>query len=109
MDPKSRPTFEELVPQLELMIHPKQSIPSITTTTTTTAEGVRQPTEKVPNQPEDEANQMKLVKARSRFDHDVYLVPGNSPSEKARCHYLSGRVSAPASVAVTKERRKSLK
>ena len=25
-----------------------------------------------------------------KFDRDVYLVAGNSPSEKARCHYLHG-------------------
>ena len=104
MDPKSRPTFEELVPQLEHMIRPSQLSPSVTA-----AEEVRPPTEQVCDQAQDEADQIKPVKARSHFDHDVYLVPGNSPSEKARCHYLNGRGSTSAPVGVTKERRKSLK
>lgn len=30
---------------------------------------------------------------RRRLDEDVYLVPGSSPSEKARCHYVQGHTN----------------
>lgn len=37
------------------------------------------------------AKEAKSVQPSNKFDQDVYLVPGSSPSEKARCHYLQIR------------------
>lgn len=123
MDPKSRPTFDELVLRLEhirqtehigagegsqvlknvsnsaekhlssqqlsppppppLLLPPLPPPPvtlldvasSATSTTSSTSSSCRPQEKKM---------------SSSKFDHDVYLVAGNSPSEKARCHYLHG-------------------
>jgi len=113
MDPKSRPTFDELMLRLDHIrtvegSHVLKNIcdvadkhlssqqtsaapapppppppaavtvfdlsPTITTTTTTTTP----------------SSSTSKKTSSSKFDHDVYLVAGNSPSEKARCHYLHG-------------------
>ena len=96
MDPKSRPTFEELVVQLEQMIRQhgggrSADVPADVTNTvddqSSCLSSDLDATGCCCHLPEE----AKEAQPSSKFDHDVYLVPGSSPSEKARCHYLQGR------------------
>lgn len=97
MDPNSRPTFEELVVQLEQMIRQhcnsgrSVDVPSSDVTSDTDIQsGCLSSGSDVTGCCHSSA-QAKEAQPSNKFDHDVYLVPGSSPSEKARCHYLQGR------------------
>lgn len=97
MDPNSRPTFEELVVQLEQMIRQHSNsgksvdVPSSDVTSDTDIQsGCLSSGSDVTSCCHSSA-QAKEAQPSNKFDHDVYLVPGSSPSEKARCHYLQGR------------------
>ena len=127
MDPKSRPTFDELVVQLEQML---QSFGkglnnnSISSTGSPSAAANDRPTISVTGRPDvdaqhpapllddpvllakntchnNEKTRLRLMKSMSRFDDDVYLVPGSSPSEKARCHYVQGHAKDKANRSVS--------
>jgi hypothetical protein len=97
MDPNSRPTFEELVPQLEQMIWQHNSVRSVDVPSSdvTSEPGIQSGC--LSNGSDTITNcchspkKPKEAQPSNKFDHDVYLVPGSSPSEKARCHYLQGR------------------
>lgn len=100
MDPKSRPTFDELVTQLEQMRQNGGRSVDGSQAAVTAPENHLLSASAAPSQPPDAAPSCHLhhsedakkttSAASSKFDHDVYLVPGSSPSEKARCHYLHG-------------------
>lgn len=99
MDPNSRPTFEELVPQLEQMIRQHNSGRSVDAPTSDVAASDADIQSGFLSSGSDVTNgchspeEPKEAQPSSKFDHDVYLVPGSSPSEKARCHYLQGRAA----------------
>ncbi|XP_046445577.1 dual specificity testis-specific protein kinase 1-like isoform X2 [Daphnia pulex] len=99
MDPNSRPTFEELVPQLEQMIRQHNSGRSVDAPTSDVAASDADIQSGCLSSGSDVTNcchspeEPKEAQPSSKFDHDVYLVPGSSPSEKARCHYLQGRAA----------------
>lgn len=94
MDPKSRPTFEELVVQLEQMIRQHGSGRIADAVDVQNVDNVQSSC--LSNGPDIVGcchlpKEAKSNQLSNKFDHDVYLVPGSSPSEKARCHYLQGR------------------
>ncbi len=98
MDPKSRPTFEELVVQLEQMIRQHGGVRSadvpadeaiVVNVQSSCLSSGSDATGGCRHLPKE----AKEAQPSSKFDHDVYLVPGSSPSEKARCHYLQGRAA----------------
>ena len=105
MEPKSRPTFGELVVQLEKIrsaatcddfspasngsgaaCHHRSSTDDdapLTSLALVVANDICQ-----------NNNQLASVK-KCVLDDDVYLVAGSSPSEKARCHYVQGHYTTP--------------
>lgn len=110
MDPKSRPTFEQLAVQLEQMVqrhgaaaertvdancdamagaNAKAGDAHATSAAVQTRGVITTADAAVDCRPSEQ--QPKPSHPCSKFDQDVYLVPGSSPSEKARCHYLQGR------------------
>lgn len=103
MDPKSRPTFEDLADTLEDIIRQHSNARSPDTTLEVVRTATDDQSSCHSNSPEVAGccHLQKTDKAvqpthnnnnnNNKFDHDVYLVPGSSPSEKARCHYLQGR------------------
>jgi hypothetical protein len=97
MDPNSRPTFEELVPQLEQMIRQHNSGRSVDAPSSDVTSDADIESSSFLSSGSDVTHcchspkEPKEAQPSSKFDHDVYLVPGSSPSEKARCHYLQGR------------------
>lgn len=107
MDPSSRPTFDELVTQLEQMIakHAGEARDASPVDANAAAddETTGRRDEAAPRKDEQvetgdkpaacpcAAKSGALTNGGSKFDHDVYLVPGCSPSEKARCHYVQRR------------------
>ena len=90
MDPKYRPTFEDLVVQLEQIIHSRNP-PDTPIEVVTGDESSLSSSPEIGRQSADKIVQQAPMISATKFDHDVYLVPGSSPSEKARCHYLQGR------------------
>ena len=95
MDPNSRPTFEELAIQLEQMMLRQHGQNSTDVPADATVVMTDVPSTCLSSGSAD-ASECAPIEAKgpqpsSKFDRDVYLVPGSSPSEKARCHYLQGR------------------
>ena len=100
MDPKSRPTFDDLVTQLEQMRQNGGWGVEGSQVAVAAPENHLLSPSAAPSQPPDaeaschlhhpEDAKKTTNPASSKFDHNVYLVPGSSPSEKARCHYLHG-------------------